>query len=124
MQWNRRKHHKLYNIFEFFSKLSIYCPDSWVLQWSVPKVFYCRSCKSILYCFSLIHTLLELVVSPSSIAVSEGSTAHFCVSLNGNLRATANVSIQTRDTNATGMHTEKEIFSINDTYYYHYNYTL
>ena len=47
--------------------------------------------------------------------VSEGGTAHFCVSLNGNLKVTANVSIQTIDANATGMHTEKDIFSINCT---------
>ena len=42
------------------------------------------------------------IVSPSSLMVSEGDSAHFCVSLKGILRDTVQVLIETGDENAIG----------------------
>jgi len=42
------------------------------------------------------------VILPSSLMVSEGESAHFCVSLKGTLRKTVQIVIETGDENAIG----------------------
>ena len=51
--------------------------------------------------YFLPYVVLE-VMPPSSLMVSEGESAHFCVSLKGILRETVQIVIETGDENAIG----------------------
>ena len=50
----------------------------------------------------LFYVVLE-VMPPSSLVVSEGDSAHLCVSLKGVLRESVQILIETGDENAIGM---------------------
>ena len=51
--------------------------------------------------YFLPYVVLD-VMPPSSLVVSEGESAHFCVSLKGILRETVQIVIETGDENAIG----------------------